>query len=110
MSRKRHDVLFDPQGHAGAQMTTLSYDYVSGHEVPEHFHNEDQFVFACKGVMTIRTSSGIWVVPSQRAVWIPGRVAHSIKMSGNVSMRTLYFAPNFAKSIAKKCFVINVSP
>lgn len=91
-------------------MTALSYDYISGHEVVEHFHREDQLVFACKGVMTIRTNEGVWIVPPQRAVWIPDGIAHSIRMAGGVSMRTLYFAQKFVKALPRHCFVMNVSP
>lgn len=110
MSRKRQRAIFNPQGRASAQLTTLSYDFVDGYTVAEHFHNEAQLVFASKGVMTIRTEHGIWVVPPLRAVWIPPREIHSITMCGAVLMRTLYFIPKVAKTIPKECFVLNVSP
>lgn len=110
MSKKRQTAIFDPQGKPSAQLTTLSYNYVDGHVIPEHFHKEDQLVFAAKGVMTITTQHGSWVVPPLRAVWIPGDEIHSIAMSGQVLMRTLYFAPKFVRSVSKRCFVFNVSP
>lgn len=110
MSQKRQRPVLDPQGKSSAQMTTLSYDYRDGHVIAEHFHREDQLVFAAKGVMSVRTAKGFWVVPPLRAVWIPGGQAHSIAMSGPVLMRTLYFAPKFIRFMAKKCLVLNVSP
>src|SRR4051812_15035063 len=106
MSQKRQRPIYDPQGLQSAQLTTLSYDYVDGHVVPKHFHKEHQLVFASKGVMTIRTSQGIWVVPPLRAVWIPGGEVHSIAMAGSVLMRTLYFEPKSIRSVSKKCFVL----
>jgi AraC-like DNA-binding protein len=109
MSKKRQTPIYDPQGCSSAQLTTLSYDYVHGHIVRDHFHSEHQLVFASKGVMTIRTRQGIWVVPPLRAVWIPSKEVHSISMSGEVLMRTLYFSPKWAKSVPQKCFVLNVS-
>ena len=72
-------------------VTTLAYDFVHGHAISEHYHPEDQLVYACRGVMTVRTREGVWVVPAQRAVWIPAKIPHSIVMSGAVSMRTIYF-------------------
>jgi AraC-like DNA-binding protein/quercetin dioxygenase-like cupin family protein len=102
--------LRDPRGRPAAQLTTLSYDYVDGHVVPRHVHDEDQVVFAARGVMTIGTSQGLWVVPPLRAVWIPGNEAHSIAMTGEVRMRTLYFAPGCARGLARACFVLGVSP
>jgi AraC-like DNA-binding protein len=110
MRQPRRTVLLDRQGQAGAQMTTLSYDYPAGYRVPEHIHEEDQLVFARFGVMTISTRGNLWVVPPQRAVWIPGRTPHAIRMPGAVSMRTLYFAPGFARGVPRQCFVLNVSP
>jgi AraC-like DNA-binding protein len=93
-----------------AQVTTLTYDFVNGHIVPEHFHQEDQLVYASQGVMTVRTSEGTWVVPPHRAVWIPARTAHGILMSGAVSMRTLYLKPRLVRSLPRSCRVLNISP
>lgn len=110
MSKKRQRPFLDQKDSSRvAPLVTLSYDYVDGHVVPEHFHREGQVVFAVRGVMTIRSDQGIWVVPPLRAVWIPPREAHSIVMTGAVPMRTLYFSPPFARDIAAECFVMNVS-
>ncbi len=78
--------------------------------IPEHSHPEDQLLFASKGVMTVRTKQGVWVVPPLRAVWIPANTPHSVSMSGQVSMRTLYFLPKLCRALPEKCFVMNVSP
>ena len=60
--------------------------------------------------MTVRTSAGTWVVPAQRAVWIPARTPHSIVMSGAVSMRTIYLRARMARRLPRNCCVVNVSP
>jgi AraC-like DNA-binding protein len=89
-------------------VTTLTYDFVPGHAIPEHFHPEDQLVYACRGVMTVKTREGVWVVPAQRAVWIPAKTPHSIAMSGTVSMRTIYFRARLVKRLPRTCCVVNV--
>ena len=109
MSHKCHSLLLERKGRPLAQLASISCDFDHGHVIPAHFHPEDQLVFASKGVMTVRTKQGIWVVPPLRAVWIPAGTPHSIAMSGRVSMRTLYFLPNFVRGLPAKCFVINVS-
>src|SRR5579862_6800244 len=109
MSKKRQ-VLFDPRADKSSQLMTLSHEFKNHHVIPEHFHDTDQLVFASKGVMTVRTSEGVWVVPPLRAVWIPTNLPHSISMSGDVSMRTLYFAKRAIKCVPRGCAVINVSP
>src|SRR5215471_12350872 len=105
MSKKRQEPWFDKRSHTSAPLTTLCYDFPDGYRVPEHFHDADQLVFASTGVMTIRTQEGFWIVPPQRAVWIPSKVVHSITMSGPVSMRTLYFAPKFIRALPRQCSV-----
>ena len=109
MSRKRHNGIFERSGDFKSAITTLIHDYPAGHVVPLHFHDRDQLVYASRGVMTVRTPNGTWVVPPHRAVWIPAEIPHTITMSGLVAMRTLYLKPRLAKGLPRDCCVINVS-
>jgi AraC-like DNA-binding protein/quercetin dioxygenase-like cupin family protein len=110
VSQKRQRLIFDRRRLGSADVTTLSYEYRSGHVVPEHFHEQDQLVHAVSGVMTVGTARGTWVVPPHRAVWIPARLAHTIAMAGAVTMKTLYLAPRLARKLPRDCCVINVCP
>src|SRR5262249_2075688 len=97
-------------GASGPEITTLAHEFLDNDVVPEHHHTHDQLIYACRGVMTVRTRDGIWVVPSQRAVWVPAMITHGINMSGAVSMRTLYLKPGLASNLPAKCCLLNVSP
>jgi AraC-like DNA-binding protein len=110
MSNKRHRAISAHLGDHRSQITTLTRDYAAGHVIPSHFHDRDQLVYASRGVMTVRTSQGAWVVPTHRAVWIPAAVPHTITMSGTVAMRTLYLKSWLAKTLPRDCCVVNVSP
>jgi AraC-like DNA-binding protein len=110
MSQKRQHAFFDRLGKKQSQIATLTHDYPAGHVIPLHFHDWDQIVYASRGVMTVRTSAGTWVVPTHRAVWIPAAVPHTITMSGVVAMRTLYLKPRLARTLPRSCCVVNVSP
>src|SRR5690348_8070386 len=110
MSKKRQRaVLFRAGTRETGEVVTLSYDYPNGYAVGEHFHEEDQLVHAVSGVMTVRTRREIWVVPPQRAIWVPCLVPHAIDMAGVVKMKTLYIAPRLAKGLPRRCCVIHVS-
>ncbi len=109
MSQKRQTGIFDRLGDHNSAITTLTHDYPAGHVIPLHFHDRDQLVYASRGVMTVRTRDGTWVVPPHRAVWIPAEIPHTITMSGLVAMRTLYLKPRLAKGLPRDCCVINVS-
>jgi AraC-like DNA-binding protein len=110
VSQKRQEAIFDSVWDNHSQITTLTQDYPAGHVIPLHFHSRDQLVYASRGVMTVRTSGGTWVIPTYRAVWIPAPVPHTITMSGTVAMRTLYLKSRLAKTLPRDCCVVNVSP
>ncbi len=108
MSKKRQVVHVCPR--LPEPVTALAYDLPHGHNIPEHLHPEDQLVYASRGVMRVLTPMGTWVVPPQRAVWIPARTPHSIVISGAVSMRTIYLRARMANVLPRTCCVVNVSP
>jgi AraC-like DNA-binding protein len=89
---------------------TLAVGYPSGAVLSRHSHDWAQLVYASDGVMTVGTEEGTWVVPPQRAVWIPAGVRHSVAMSGWVAMRTLYLAPRLLRGLPRRCCVVAVSP
>lgn len=104
----RQSGIFDRSGDRKSAITTLTHDYPARHVIPLHFHDRDQLVYASRGVMTVWTRDGTWVVPAHRAVWIPAGVPHTITMSGSVAMRTLYLKPRLATGLPRDCCVINV--
>jgi AraC-like DNA-binding protein len=110
MSLKRQTAIFDRMGDRSSPITTLSRNYAAGQIVPLHFHDRHQLVYACRGVMTVRTRGGSWIVPTYRAVWIPAGMQHTITMSGIVAMRTLYLKRRLSRLLPRDCCVANVSP
>jgi AraC-like DNA-binding protein len=109
MLRKRQAAFLDRARDRKSEITTLAHDYPHAHVIPLHFHDRDQIVYASRGVMTVQTEAGTWVVPPQRAVWIPAGIAHTISMSGVVAMRTLYLKPRLAETLPRDCCVVNVT-
>jgi len=69
----------------------------------------DQLIYATAGVMSVHTGDGTWVVPPDRAVWVPAGIAHRIEMSGRTSVRTLYLRAGMA-GLPDACRAVNVSP
>lgn len=75
----------------------LRRDYVDGAVVGDHCHADGQFIHATAGVMEIRAGRRLWLVPPQRALWIPPRLPHALRARGPVSLRTFYIAPADAR-------------
>jgi AraC-like DNA-binding protein/mannose-6-phosphate isomerase-like protein (cupin superfamily) len=80
-----------------------------GFSIPLHHHDRDQLLYAVSGVMRLRTTQDAWVIPSDRAVYIPAGVEHSVTMHGNVDMRTLYIAASPASDEGMLVRVVVVS-
>src|ERR1700704_5610980 len=65
--------------------------YRKGTRLDTHMHREAQLVYAARGTMQVTTPKGRWLVPPDRAVWVPARLEHSIDVLADIEMRTLYF-------------------
>ena len=98
--------------HAADQLAVrcLALNLPAGFRIDEHAHAWPQLVYASSGVLTVRTGSGVWVVPSLRAVCVPAGFAHSVECSGATSMRTLYFHPAMCGHWEARPRVVGVSP
>jgi len=65
--------------------------YRKGVRLGTHMHREAQLVYAARGTMQVTTPKGRWLVPPDRAVWVPAFLEHSIDVLADIEMRTLYF-------------------
>src|SRR5712671_2701816 len=69
----------------------MARHYRKGVRLDTHMHREAQLVYAARGTMQVTTPKGRWLVPPDRAVWVPARLEHSIDVLADIEMRTLYF-------------------
>ena len=68
-------------------------DHHAALDTPWHSHQRAQLIHASRGVLTVRTEQGRWVVPPQRAVWILPGVRHKISSTKSFWLTTLYASP-----------------
>lgn len=94
---------------AACPVTALAADYPAGSSTGEHVHARAQLLYAIRGVMSIRSATGYWVVPPSRAVWLTAGIPHEVRMSGDVKMRTVFVAPDAAPHLPATCGVLAVS-
>lgn len=98
---------FDPDD---GSTRASAWDFPHGHIIETHEHPGGQLAYAIAGVMTVATENGSWVVPPQRALWVPPRVPHEVRMSGRVAMRAVYVDPLAPADLPRACSVLAVSP
>lgn len=85
-------------------------EYAAPHKVAMHRHRRAQLLYSSRGVMQVSTAHGIWVVPSNRAVWLPPETDHEVVSHGPLSLRNLYFEPRYCVHLPRECGVVTVSP
>jgi AraC-like DNA-binding protein/mannose-6-phosphate isomerase-like protein (cupin superfamily) len=89
----------------------MAKSHANGQVTPMHRHPRAQLLYAVSGVMEITTSEGLWVVPLQRAVWIPPLVDHELRVRGETALRTLYVHPKACPShFPERPRLVSVSP
>jgi AraC-like DNA-binding protein len=91
-------------------VVALKNDYVDRHVIPPHHHRRDQLLHGTSGVVMLATAQGTWVMPPERAMWIPAGVEHTVRMLGGVRMRSLYFEPGAIERMPRHCQVVGVTP
>ena len=57
-------------------VVAVSLNFPNNHVMPAHMHKSAQLLFASEGVMSVKTNMGNWVVPPERAVWVPMHTQH----------------------------------
>jgi AraC-like DNA-binding protein len=111
MSQKRQNST-SPVTPTPERIVVRSYAvrHFSAYVIPPHSHDWHQLIYASEGVMWVKTTEGDWVVPPNRAVWVPAGVEHSIELSGGVLVQALYLATDVDGTMPNRCCAVNVSP
>ncbi|MEW6640207.1 MAG: helix-turn-helix transcriptional regulator [Pseudomonadota bacterium] len=91
-------------------LAAMAKSFADGFEIAPHHHVRDQLVYAVSGVMRLRTAQEAWIVPPDRAVYLPAGTVHAISIRGRVEMRTLYIARDAHDDLPAAPTVIEVSP
>lgn len=115
MPQTRHSVVainerLDRLEELPQSIVAYGRDLDKGSVLPFHSHRRAQLIYASDGVMTITTRSAAYVVPSQRAVWMPPGVEHQINARSPVSMRTLYVEVAASEYLPNEVCVLQVTP
>lgn len=86
----------------------LARTYPRGRFIEPHEHVWGQVLYATSGVMWVETPVEAFVVPPQRAVWLPPGVVHGIRVVTDLEMRNIYLRPAIAATMEKTVQVFEV--
>jgi AraC-like DNA-binding protein len=74
-----------------------------------HHHSWGQFTYALQGVMRVEANYSSWIVPQQRAVWIPPGVVHGVTVLENTHLRPMSVYAGRAPFAGNECKVLELS-
>lgn len=89
---------------------SVGNDYAPGEARGSHRHRRNQLLYGATGLMIVGTEQGRWVVPPQRAVWIPAGVYHDVYAVGPVTTRSIFLEPRVSAKLPDECCVLGITP
>lgn len=90
-------------------VAALADEYPPNTYDPPHTHKRGQLLYAISGVLVCTTADATYIVPPQRALWVPSGVVHDARTRGHVSLRSLYLDDSIGASLPRACRVIEVT-
>jgi len=66
----------------------------AGGGVDAHRHDENQIVYAARGVLSVATDRGRWIAPPTLAIWIPAGTVHEHRAYGETHLHTVGMTDN----------------
>jgi AraC-like DNA-binding protein len=79
-------------------------------ELEPHIHAKGQVLLALRGVISCEVDGGLWIVPPQSAIWIPGGETHSIRIAGKVQGYGAFVDADSARRLPARCCAISATP
>ncbi|ELW9451000.1 helix-turn-helix transcriptional regulator [Burkholderia cenocepacia] len=91
-------------------VSAMAATYVHGTSIAPHRHRRAQLLYAIEGVMHVESEGASWVVPPTRGVWLEAGLDHTVQMSGDVQMRTVFVEPGAVEHLPARSCVVEVHP
>ncbi|VWC02528.1 AraC family transcriptional regulator [Burkholderia lata] len=101
-------------GATGIDMKTLDEKaaalYRERKEMGAHHHRKGELLLAMHGVLTCEVEGGLWIVPPQSAIWVPGGVVHKFAAAGRLECYVAFIDPSVASNLPSTCCALSVTP
>src|SRR5689334_10806254 len=75
------------------------FEYPQGYPGVTHRHRVAQLVYPLRGVVSVETNAGTWIVTTLTAVAIPPWREHRVSAHGNASLRSVFVDPDLHPSL-----------
>ena len=85
------------------------FEYPRGYEGHTHQHRLAQVVYPVRGVVSVDTDAGTWVVTTRTAVTIPPWRRHRVAAYGNASLRSIFVDPDVHPRLIDTVTTVQIS-
>jgi AraC-like DNA-binding protein/mannose-6-phosphate isomerase-like protein (cupin superfamily) len=87
----------------------VARDLGASETLAAHSHAWGQVTWALDGVVRVTVGNSTWIVPPQRAIWIPPQARHEVATLEKARLRALYVDADKAPFTDSQCRVLDVS-
>lgn len=85
-----------------------SLDHHRAEAIPWPISPWPKLVYAAEGTLQVDSRDRVWILPPNRALWVPAGETHYAATLGKVRVRTLYFSPDM--NIERESGTLEVPP
>jgi AraC-like DNA-binding protein/mannose-6-phosphate isomerase-like protein (cupin superfamily) len=79
-------------------------------EMDFHHHRKGELLLALRGVLTCEVEGGLWIVPPQSAIWVPGGVVHKFTATGTLECYVAFIDPSVESNLPSTCCALSTTP
>ncbi|MGF6567362.1 AraC family transcriptional regulator [Kosakonia cowanii] len=74
-----------------------------------HTHRKGQLILSLRGAVSCEIQDALWIVPPGHAVWVPGEIPHSCRITQNADTCFLFIEPG-AAAMPEICCTLAIPP
>ncbi len=74
-----------------------------------HTHRKGQLILSLRGAVSCEVEDALWLVPPGHAVWVPGEIPHSCRITKNADTCFLFIEPG-AAVMPEICCTLAITP
>ncbi len=87
-----------------ARVSEMPANYI----VEEHQHPWGQLAYSSRGIMKVEVPGASFIIPPERALWVPKYTPHMVSTKFGLSFRSLYIENEYSENLPNQTTAINV--
>ena len=103
------DIYLAPDHEAPETVLAYAMDRSKGTVSHRHNHARGQLIHSVEGSLQVTVETGSWIVPPDRAVWVPPFIEHEVHSLTDSKLRMIYVRSDRCPDLPQGCCVMTVT-